>query len=180
MDTREPEKIELLEQLVAAYQARLRSYVYSRTGSTDAADDIVQEVFLVAFKHLEQYDTNRPAWPWLMGFARIALFEYWRARERDTNAQKLQALAALKLLERDEKAEPEPEWQARIERLRLCQDKLPQKSKELVGLIYKDRLTCEQVAERWETGAGAVRVALHRIRKALKVCVESRMAEGTA
>jgi RNA polymerase sigma-70 factor (ECF subfamily) len=171
-------KMATLERLVESYQARLRSYAYSRTGSTDAADDIVQEVFLVVFRQLDRYDASRPAWPWLMGIARIALQEYWRARARDTHAERLQTLAALQQLERDEHAPAEPDWQARLEQLRLCQEKLPQKSKELVGLIYGQRLSCEEVAARWSTGAGAVRVAIHRIRKALRTCVESQLAGG--
>src|ERR1700760_1357833 len=102
MDILEQKNTELLESLVQTHQARLRSYVYSRTGSTDTADDIVQDVFLIAFKNLSKYDPTRPAWAWLMGYARIALFEYWRASERDTNSQRLKALVAIKQLERDE------------------------------------------------------------------------------
>jgi hypothetical protein len=67
------DRMSLLDSLVRAHQARLRAYLFSRTGDIDAADDLAQEVFLVVFRLIDQYDSARPAWPWLMGIARNEL-----------------------------------------------------------------------------------------------------------
>jgi RNA polymerase sigma-70 factor (ECF subfamily) len=168
------DRLRQLEQLVRAHQARLRSYVYSRTGSAETADDLVQEVFLVAFERLDRFDPSRPAGPWLWGIARNELREHWRAVERTSSAARLEALAAARQLRQDETAPPESALSDRLGDLRACLEKLPPRSRDLVRLLYTEHLSCEQVAERWREGATLVRVAIHRIRRALRKCVETR------
>ena len=62
----EPERFELLFQ---RHAARVRRYVARRLGA-DAADDIVAETFLLAFRQRAGFDQARgDALPWLYGIA---------------------------------------------------------------------------------------------------------------
>jgi RNA polymerase sigma-70 factor (ECF subfamily) len=176
----DPERMKRLEALVRAHQARLRAYVYSRLGDTGAADDIVQEAFLDALDRLDQYDPSRPALPWLLGFARNELREHLRVVERHTSAVRLEALASARLLDRDETADPDGLLSERLDALRACIRRLPPKSRDLVRMLYAEQMSCEQVAGRWRTGSGAVRVAIHRVRRALRECVERGATEVLA
>src|SRR5436190_21258705 len=96
------DRLALLDELVRAHQARLRAYLFSRTGDIDAADDLAQEVFLVVFRLIDKYDSARPAWPWLMGIARNELREHWRSAARDKVTDDIEALVADQMLARDE------------------------------------------------------------------------------
>lgn len=173
------DRMKRLEVLVRAHQARLRAYVYSRIGDATAADDIVQEAFLDALDRLEKYDPSRPALPWLMGFARNELREHFRAVERRTSAARLEALAAARRLDRDETADAGGLLSERLDALRSCIHRLPPKSQDLVRMLYAERMSCEQVAGFWRMGSAAIRVAIHRVRQALRECVERGMAEAS-
>lgn len=163
----ENDRMALLEGLVRGHQARLRAYLYSRTGSVDAADDLAQEVFLVALRKIEQFDTRRPAWPWLIGIARNGLREHWRSAARDKVTEALEALAVQDRREEDE---------APVDALAGCLAKLPPTSRDLVRMVYTDRLNCAEAARRLKQSAVSVRVALHRIRRTLLACVKGQTA----
>jgi RNA polymerase sigma-70 factor (ECF subfamily) len=169
------DRLTLLDELVRAHQARLRAYLYSRTGGIDAADDLAQEVFLVVFRLIDQYDTARPAWPWLMGIARNELREHWRSVARDKVTDAIEALVAERLLAKDDVEKPADRLP--MDALAACLAKLPEHSRALVRMIYTERINCAEAAKRLQQKAGAVRVTIHRIRRALQTCVQSQLAE---
>jgi RNA polymerase sigma-70 factor (ECF subfamily) len=171
------DRLALLDTLVRAHQARLRAYLYSRTGDIDAADDLAQEVFLVVFRLIDQYDTARPAWPWLMGIARNELREHWRSVARDKVTDAIEALVAERLLAKDDE---KPADRLPMDALAACLAKLPEHSRALVRMIYTERINCAEAAKRMQQKAGAVRVTIHRIRRALQTCVQSHLAERPA
>jgi RNA polymerase sigma-70 factor, ECF subfamily len=168
------ERLALLDDLVRAHQARLRAYLFSRTGDIDAADDLAQEVFLVVFRLIDQYDRSRPAWPWLMGIARNELREHWRSVARDKVADAIEALVADRLIP-EEDVDRLP-----IDALTACLSKLPEHSRALVRMIYDERINCAEAARRLQQKAGAVRVTIHRIRRALQTCVQAHLSEKPA
>lgn len=171
-------RLQELEILVRDHQARLRTYIFSRTGNRDLADDLVQEVFLIAWKNFEKYDRSRSPLPWLLGIARNEVRGHWRKKVRENVREELQAMAAEKLLERDEMAGEEKLADARVAALRRCLEELPSKSSELIQMMYGNRLNCEQIAQRIEANGGMIRMALFRVRRALRSCVEVRLAKG--
>ncbi len=57
-------------QLVLRYQKRLFRFVYMLAGRLDAAEDIVQEAFVKAYMALNDFEVNRPFYPWLATIAR--------------------------------------------------------------------------------------------------------------
>jgi RNA polymerase sigma-70 factor (ECF subfamily) len=65
--------------LYAAHCAALRSYVHRRVDS-HAADDVVADVFVVAWRRLG--DVPEDALPWLIGVARRMLANRWRGESR--------------------------------------------------------------------------------------------------
>jgi RNA polymerase sigma-70 factor (ECF subfamily) len=172
------DRLALLDELVRAHQARLRAYLFSRTGGIDAADDLAQEVFLVVFRLIDQYDRSRPAWPWLMGIARNELREHWRGVARDKVTDAIEALAVDRLIARD--VEEAPADRLPMDALAACLSKLPEHSRRLVRMIYDERINCTEAARRLQQKAGAVRVTIHRIRRTLQSCVQARLAERPA
>jgi RNA polymerase sigma-70 factor (ECF subfamily) len=169
------ERTELLEQLIRAHQARLRAYVFPRTGNADDSDDIVQDVFLLAYKKMDSLDLSHDVYPWLLTVARNELRNYWRSAARSTPVQELQAIAAERALE-DEDSPPGIEYVSEKSKgLRQCIGKLPVPEREMINRVYVEGLNCEQLAHSMGKTGAAVRIALHRIRKILKECVELRM-----
>ena len=52
-------------QLVRLYSRRIYRLAYSFLHNVDDASDIVQEVFLRAYRSLSRFDTSRSFYPWL-------------------------------------------------------------------------------------------------------------------
>jgi RNA polymerase sigma-70 factor, ECF subfamily len=79
LSRREPEQFTLLFRRHAPH---IQRYVTRRLGP-DAADDIVAETFLLAFRQLERYDQSRAdARPWLYGIATNLIGRHRRAEVR--------------------------------------------------------------------------------------------------
>jgi RNA polymerase sigma-70 factor (ECF subfamily) len=57
------------EPLVLAHQQAVFRLSYLLLGDPDDAEDIAQETFLRAWKHLKRFDPTRPLRPWLLSIA---------------------------------------------------------------------------------------------------------------
>lgn len=60
---------EAWEPLVQAHQETVFRLSYLLLGDPDDAEDIAQETFLRAWKHLRRFDPSRPLRPWLLSIA---------------------------------------------------------------------------------------------------------------
>jgi RNA polymerase sigma-70 factor (ECF subfamily) len=161
-----------IEQWVRKYQARIRAYIYTRTGNEARSDDLAQEVFLVVVRRIEDFDFSQDPLPWLMGIARNKLRQYWEANERSEQMDSLEAVIAETLMNRDEEPVSD-DTEARLRLLRECRDRLAEKAGRIVRMIYYEGLNCVQVARRLEKDVSAVRTAIHRVRLKLRDCMEA-------
>ena len=57
------------EPLVLAHQEAVFRLIYLFLGDADEAEDVAQETFLRAWKHLKRFDATRPLRPWLLSIA---------------------------------------------------------------------------------------------------------------
>ena len=105
------------------------------------------------------------------------VYAWWRERRRIP-----QELAeSLKLL--IDESEDAFERVAKAEMsaaLEHCLGRLPPGDRELIRERYEKSSRITQIAERTKASAGSLRVRLHRIRQALKQCVETQLAGGAA
>lgn len=70
-------------EFVERHADRIYAYVRSRLAPRyDLVDDLVQEVFLVAWEKLDQYRGSGPLQAWIMGIARHKVEDHYRARLR--------------------------------------------------------------------------------------------------
>ncbi len=59
----------LLQGMVETYGDRIYRLVLRYTGDHTQAQDLTQETFLRAYKHMDSYDRSKPAGPWLFKIA---------------------------------------------------------------------------------------------------------------
>jgi RNA polymerase sigma-70 factor (ECF subfamily) len=70
-------------EFVARYADSVYGYVHARLSPRhDQVEDLVQEVFLSAWEHLERYRGEGPLGAWVMGIARHKVEDYYRERLR--------------------------------------------------------------------------------------------------
>jgi RNA polymerase sigma factor (sigma-70 family) len=174
---REPSDAELIEQslrepaafaaLFDRYATDIHYYAARRLGRA-AADDLVAETFLVAFRRRSTYDLHRPrARPWLYGIATILI-----ARQRRHEQRLYRALARTGV-------DPLPEPIAdQVVRRVAAQGQQRLLAAALAGLARGDRevlllvawggLTYQEIAEALQVPVGTVRSRLHRARRTLR------------
>ncbi|HTV61296.1 MAG TPA: sigma-70 family RNA polymerase sigma factor, partial [Verrucomicrobiae bacterium] len=74
---------EAFGQIVARYQSLVCSLAYSATGSLSQSEDLAQETFLAAWKHLADLREPAKLRAWLCGIARNLVNNFLRARGRE-------------------------------------------------------------------------------------------------
>ena len=150
-----------LTLLFERHSRRLFGFLRGLTGSSTAAEDLVQETFLRVLRHRRSYRAGRAFLPWMLGIARNAAWAHLRKASRMPPAE---------LPELVDTASPERRRleRERSERLWRALQELPARDREILLLSYFDGLGYRQIAEVTGVGAGAAKVRAHRARKALR------------
>ncbi|MEV8637252.1 RNA polymerase sigma factor [Streptosporangium sp. NPDC051023] len=153
------------------YARQIHLYVARRLG-TQAADDIVAETFLAAFRRRNTYDHAFPlARPWLYGIAGTLVARHKRQEER-----LLRALSRTGV-------DPLPESmadtvvrrvtaQGRERELAGALAALSHGDREVLLLVAWEDLSYEEVARALGIPLGTVRSRLHRARKKARAVLE--------
>jgi len=164
-------------EFVREHQASLRGFLRVIGVKADSVDDLAQETFLAAFRELDRFDAEQDFGKWLRGIARnLARNEMRKSarRGRITDGELTEHLLAE--AERDPGACEFEEHDFRS--LRDCLEELPEKSRRLVIGRYADEWKAPFLADQFEMSATAVRLALMRIRRQLRACMEKRSAHA--
>lgn len=150
-------------------------YIQSLVGDRATTDDLVQEVAMAAFKSFPTFDPERPFTAWALGIARHRVHQHWRTLSRQRplfqDVTLLDELATIS-------AELDDTLADERRALRDCLGSVEGRSWELVRLHYLDGLPAEDIGEKLKLASGHVRVLLHRVRAALKTCIERRLTTG--
>jgi len=165
-------------ELVRLHHVGVRSYLARFLRQAEGADDLAQEVFLAAYRQLEDFEGAASFQSWLFGIARNKALTYLRGeiRRRRREKQSFQAAVAQWQAERlDEKLIELDEHERLIAALRGCINTLPDASKSVIELYYFQEQSAETIARSLNKKSGAVRMMLLRIRRALGKCVSAKL-----
>lgn len=148
------------EQALAELYRRYSSLVYTvalrSLGDATDAEDVLQQVFIAAWKGRERYRPERAAVPtWLMGIARNKIVDAHAARGR---RRKIQTEVASNTSVRD--SEPVDVAQQLVMADEIARlDKVPQ---QVLRLAFYEDLTHTQIAERLHLPPGTVKSHIRR------------------
>jgi RNA polymerase sigma-70 factor (ECF subfamily) len=164
-------------ELVQAHHVSVRAYLAAKIGDPFEADDLAQEVFLIAFRKLDGFDGKRPITGWLRAIAHNKAREYLRKRREFAAGAAGDLLNLIdESIERREEQEPTSEM---VEALRMCAKELARHARDLLRWRYADDLGMAEVCEKLGRGHSTVTMMLWRIRRQLRACVEQRLREGS-
>lgn len=155
-------------------QPLVANYVHALIRDHAAAQDVLQETALVIFRRFAEYDEERSFAAWAVGIARYRVLGLRRDLLRSPVVFDDEVLSAFTRTW----VEIAPHESDRAGILGQCLERLGTHARNLVQLRYFEDLNATEIARRLGMGAGAVRVALQRIREQLRACVEQqRQAE---
>jgi RNA polymerase sigma-70 factor (ECF subfamily) len=157
--------------LVDAWQDRVRAAVAGYCRSAEEVEEIAHLAFVEAYRKLGDFDPARGSFPaWLLTIARTCLLAELRRRrsEGQRAARYLEIAAAAPSAPAD--------IESRRRALERCLEELKPDETRLVEGRYRQNLSSERLAAGAGRSAGAVRMALQRIRERLRDCIERRTA----
>lgn len=154
------------DALFAAHHDAVWRYAVRRVGE-DAADDVVAETFLVAWRRLDAISEHEQSW--LFSVARKVVANQRRGgRRRATLTARLAQESAAG------RGEPERDLDVPAAAVRSALDTLSEPDQEALRLIYWDGLAPSDAARALGCSAVAMRVRLHRARRRLAAALAAR------
>ncbi len=154
-------------RIVARYQSLICSLAYSATGCLGQSEDLAQETFITAWRHLGHLREPAKLRSWLCGIARNRINNFLRREGR-------KPLAASEPLETvQEMPAPQPSAsdhaisQEEEAILWRSLERIPETYREPLVLFYREHQSVERVAEQLELSEDAVKQRLSRGRKLL-------------
>jgi len=167
------------EKIVHESQAHIRAYIAGLGVPRHDVDDVAQDVFVELYRFSDKIPENIPPKQWLKGIARNLCMNYFR---RTSRRQRLQREALVQIFLQAAQSDSPALSEGPVRRaLDGCCEKLSPESQRLLALRYEQELPSHQIAERLQSTAEAVRIALFRIRTTLKACIGKSLAlEGTS
>ena len=155
--------LEALDALFARHHRRLYGFLVRLTGDRDAADDLVQDVFLRLLRFRESYREDGQFVPWLFRIARnLAADRHRGSREAISldvsDVRTPESALALDLLIQHEDHQ-------QLERALAA---LPPPQREVLLLRGVEQMSHREMATALRCSEAAARVRLHRALAALK------------
>ena len=160
--------------IVLETQSHLRAYIAGLGVPRHDVDDLAQDVYVELYRCLDRVPREVAMKQWLKGIARNLCMNYFRRASRRGRLQREALAEMLADLTREEHSN----WHAGAmeQALQSCVENLPKESRRMVKLRYAEELPSQTIAEKLNSTSEAIRIALFRIRAALKNCVVQRMA----
>ena len=162
-------------EVVVRYQQKLYRYLKYLTGETGAAEDLVQDVFIKAYRNLFGFDTRRSFSSWIYRIAHNEGVNYLKKsrRHRVTSLDALGTSPAAK----------EPSSYDELHRRQLqqmlheCLDELEARYRGPLALYYFEDKTYRDISEILRVPTGTVGTLISRGKKRLRIICEERMRQ---
>jgi len=160
-------------RIVSRYQILICSLAYSRIGHLGQSEDVAQETFITAWKHLGLLREPDKLRAWLCGIVRNRIYKSLQRERREPvhAAEPLEAVHDSPALE----ALPSEQTITREEEAILWRslERIPELYREPLILFYREHQSIEHVAAELELTEDAVKQRLSRGRKLLQEEVQA-------
>ena len=157
---------ETLIRLISQYQNLIFSICLKLTKDYFVAEDLTQETFLSAYKHLDQHSLEAEK-AWLCRIASNKCIDYLRAAARRDILTEEETIHSL-----EQPAREEPMQQVLnseiLEELRFCCNALSSPYREVAIAHFMDGKTAKEIAQESQTSINTVKSHIYRAREMLK------------
>jgi RNA polymerase sigma-70 factor (ECF subfamily) len=146
----------LREELVAAIPS-LRAFAISLTGSSERADDFVQDTLMKAWSHLDRFERGTNLQAWLFTILRNSFFSEHRKRRREV--EDVDGAYAGRLA-----SAPEQPGRVAFEDFRIALLRLPTEQREALLLVGAQGFSYEEAAGICGCAVGTIKSRVNRAR----------------
>lgn len=148
------------EKLYDSYAPLVRAVCYDTTGNLADAQDLAQDVFMRAYKNLDQLRDPDRFGKWLVGIARLRCHEWLRRnlRRQGKRVELSEAQIAI----------PEPPDDSRIEQIQKMITTLPEKERLALHVFYLQSNSADNARRIMDLSRSGFYRVLERARKRLE------------
>ncbi len=158
------------EAIVDRYQGRLLGFCRQMLGSTEDAEDVLQEVFVNAYKAMLRDEREINLRPWLYRIARNRCLNQLRKPTADAQ-ESMDMIPAVEASSTAEKVHNREEFR----QLLVDVKKLPETQRSALLLREMDALSYEEIATAMDTTVPSVKSLLVRARISLAEASQARL-----
>lgn len=144
-------------------------------GSPDVGD-VLQETNLTLWNSRNRFEPGTNFLAWTFTVARLEVLNHRKRINRENYF-----MISDDLFEKLASTQPEDSnHNAYLRALEICKAKLPEDQQRLIDARYQQDSSLEDLARQTNRKGSALRVALMRIRKILRKCIEQSLNHSTA
>ena len=158
------------ETIVDRYQGRLLGFCRQMLGSTEDAEDVLQEVFVNAYKAMLADEREINLRPWLYRIARNRSLNHLRKPTADAQ-ESMDMVPAVEASSTAEKVHNREEFRQLLTDVK----KLPETQRSALLLREMDAMSYEEIAQAMDTSVPSVKSLLVRARISLAEASQSRL-----
>jgi RNA polymerase sigma-70 factor (ECF subfamily) len=168
--------VKAIVQVLTLQHERLYAQIWAIVGDAQLAEDVLQEVSILAVDKGVDVPNDGRLVLWLRRSARFKALEALRDRGRLPVTLTDELLEAFDRHWNEADSLVEPHL---VEALRHCTQQLTPANQRLLTLRYRDGKKCADVAKLVGRSLDAVYQSLSRVHHLLRKCVEAKLKEGT-
>jgi len=168
--------VEAFAELVRRYQQDVWRVVAAMLYDKKRTEDLVQQAFVNAYTHLQQYGIGRDFLLWLKSIARNVVRQELRRSSREDN--KLRTYHAELTVQMADDTKATDRRAAMSEALQRCREQLPANAKQALELRYDEAADFSEISERLGRTLAATRQFLSRVRVTLRMCIEKELVQA--
>ncbi len=162
-------------ELIDRYQGKLFAYLYRLTGAREETEDLLQDVFIKAFKNLHSYDTERKFSSWIYRIAHNEAVNHIKRRALKRFIPWEDITATKDILVMSSSAEGADTAQIREETRTEVDEainRLPFKYKQVLTLRYYSDKSYEEISEILGKPINTVGTLINRAKKKMAAEIE--------
>ena len=152
----------------------LYAYILSLTAQKSSADDIFQETSIFLWQEFHRFEIGTNCLSWSKAVAYNRIREYRRKRSDD----KLVFTDSLMDSLEEEVDNKQDIFDQRWNVLSSCMSGLSDKNKSLFHDFYAKKMTAQQLADELGRSIFGIRKSIHKIRKFLFDCVDTKQEQS--
>ncbi len=162
--------------IVDRYEAPLLRYI-SRLGCKDnsAARDLLQEIFIKTFVHLNDYDHSLQFSSWIYRIAHNETISYFRKeRSRPGVLVRAEDFFLFETIADDALLSDQKEHRHTVLEIKAAVDRLEPKYREIIVLKFFEEKSYEEISDILQIPQGTVATLISRAKKKIKIYLEKR------
>ncbi|HLU11645.1 MAG TPA: RNA polymerase sigma factor, partial [Oceanobacillus sp.] len=148
-----------------------RRFVRRLMGSSEAEDDVLQDIFFALYRNLDRIDPIEKLRPYVFGIARRRAYDELRRRKYDTvslDEEPEDDEIYLPIASTDTPPDEVTHYLLLQLEVQQAMERLPELQRQVLIMYCEENLSYQEIAEILETNVGTVKSRIHYAKRALR------------